>query len=193
MTQLSKRESTRLRLVESASKGFRRFGYYGVGIDALSDDAKVTSGAFYSHLKSKANAFTVSLEDGLNVVIDAIPDYQSKYGQKWAVKFAEFYLSLEHSYSFENGCSLAVLTLDVAREKGFQSDRYLEQMNRIIDVITHGLSGSDENEKLSRAWGYLSILVGGINFIRALPREQNKIQISQALISSACYAAGKTK
>jgi len=190
MTKLSKREHTRIRLIDSASKGFRRYGYFGFGVDALSKNANVTSGAFYAHLKSKNNAFLLSLEKGLVEVIDTIPIYQADYGLAWTREFAHYYLGLDHAKNIETGCSLATLTLDIAREEAFQDEKFASHMNTIIALIKQGLAGDDKD---SRAWGYLSVLVGGINFVRALPSEQLKHDTSEALISSACTIAGKTQ
>ena len=47
----------RERLVEAAGRGFRTGGFGGAGVDALAKGAGLTSGAFYAHFDSKAEAF----------------------------------------------------------------------------------------------------------------------------------------
>jgi TetR/AcrR family transcriptional regulator, transcriptional repressor for nem operon len=45
------------RLVEAAGRGFRAGGFGVAGVDALAKGAGLTSGAFYAHFDSKAEAF----------------------------------------------------------------------------------------------------------------------------------------
>ncbi len=52
-----KKEETRKRVVEASSRGFRKHGYAGIGVEGLSKMAGVTVGALYSHLGSKSSAF----------------------------------------------------------------------------------------------------------------------------------------
>ena len=55
----------RTRLVEAAGRGFRSGGFGGTGVDALAKGAGLTSGAFYAHFDSKAEAFRLVVSDGI--------------------------------------------------------------------------------------------------------------------------------
>ena len=59
------KEETRKKIVMAASRGFRKHGYGGIGVDGLAKSAGVTSGAFYAHLGSKEGAFNTALEFGI--------------------------------------------------------------------------------------------------------------------------------
>ena len=65
----AKKEETRKRILDAASRSFRTYGYTGVGVDGLAKEAAVTSGAFYSHFGSKSAGFDLALEAGLDEVI----------------------------------------------------------------------------------------------------------------------------
>ena len=55
----------RQRLVEAAGRGFRTGGFGGAGVDALAKGAGLTSGAFYAHFDSKAEAFRLVVSAGI--------------------------------------------------------------------------------------------------------------------------------
>ena len=59
------KEETRRKVLDSASKSFRKHGYAGIGVDYLAKSAGVTSGAIYSHFGSKEGAFDEVLAEGL--------------------------------------------------------------------------------------------------------------------------------
>ena len=71
------KEKTRQKMLEAAGRGFRKYGYAGIGVDGLAKAAGVTSGAFYSHFGSKDGAFEVALIAGLDEVIEGIPKFQN--------------------------------------------------------------------------------------------------------------------
>src|ERR1700759_2288391 len=56
----------RARLVDAARRGFRASGFGGAGVDALAKGAGLTSGAFYAHFDSKAEAFRLAVVAGLS-------------------------------------------------------------------------------------------------------------------------------
>ena len=69
----------RARLVEAAGRGFRESGFGGAGVDALAKGAGLTSGAFYAHFDSKAEAFRLAVADGLAMLRNGVVAFQSKY------------------------------------------------------------------------------------------------------------------
>lgn len=191
--QATKREETRKRLVESASQAFRKHGYAGIGVDGIASKAGVTSGAFYAHLGSKDDAFKMSLESGLDEVIDAIPQFQANSGAKWVVEFVDYYLSDNHINDLECGCAMASLTPDVIRSSGDLSKTFELKFKKIIYLISQGLAGNDDEVKLSRAWGLLSICVGGLTFLRALSTISQRNETKNAIRDTALKIAGKGK
>lgn len=60
-----KKEETRARILAGAGRAFRSQGYGGSGVDGLAQAAGVTSGAFYAHFSSKADAFRESVVAGM--------------------------------------------------------------------------------------------------------------------------------
>src|SRR6266581_1082619 len=82
----------RARLVEAAGRGFRTGGFGGAGVDALAKGAGLTSGAFYAHFDSKAEAFRLAVVDGLSFLRGGILTFQESHGRNWREPFIDFYL-----------------------------------------------------------------------------------------------------
>ena len=51
--QPSKKQLTRERIIDAATKLFLRHGYHATGVDKVMSDANLTAGGFYSHFSSK--------------------------------------------------------------------------------------------------------------------------------------------
>ena len=82
----------RARLVDAAGRGFRTGGFGGAGVDALAKGAGLTSGAFYAHFSSKAEAFQLAVADGLAFLRGGILKFRESHGRNWREPFIDFYL-----------------------------------------------------------------------------------------------------
>lgn len=176
--QTVRKEATRENMIAAASRNFRSFGYNGVGVDAIAKDAKVTSGAFYAHLKSKDDAFAIALEAGLGEVINAIPKYQSEYGKKWVEAFAGYYLGKPHRDDMACGCAMTTLSPDVVRADDRIRLIYENRMARIVNLIADGMEGETKKLRREKAWMFLSILIGGLTTARAVKSPDLAVEIA---------------
>lgn len=189
----SKKEQTKEKILIAASQNFRSNGYSGIGVDGIAKAAGVTSGAFYSHFGSKDGAFDAALIAGLNEVIEGIPQFQSNFGKKWVEEFADYYLSQKHQNDLACGCAMTTLSPEVVRATNETQATYEKMMSKIIDLAADGLEGGSKEDKRSRAWAMLSILIGGLTMARAVKTKKTTNEIAQSIKASAINAAGKTK
>lgn len=189
----SKKEQTKEKILIAASQNFRSNGYSGIGVDGIAKAAGVTSGAFYSHFGSKDGAFDAALIAGLNEVIEGIPQFQSNFEKKWVEEFADYYLSQKHQNDLACGCAMTTLSPEVVRATNETQATYEKMMSKIIDLAADGLEGGSKEDKRSRAWAMLSILIGGLTMARAVKTKKTTNEIAQSIKASAINAAGKTK
>jgi len=187
------KEKTRQKMLDAAGRGFRKHGYAGIGVDGLAKAAGVTSGAFYSHFGSKDGAFEVALTAGLDDVIKGIPKFQTEYGAAWVKAFAEYYLGKPHQNDLDCGCAMATLTPEVVRFGAKVHSAFEKKMSIIADLIASGLAGSSEEDRRSRAWSMLGVLIGGLNIARAMKSTKASEEIADAIKTSAIKAAGRTR
>lgn len=155
-------------MLEAAGRGFRSRGYDGIGVDGLARGAGVTSGAFYAHFGSKAAAFDATLLAGLDEVISAVPNYQSKHGEGWKAAFSNYYLGKAHRDNLSGGCAMAAFSSEVVRASAETRSLYEKKMQTIAGLVAEGMEGGSKPERLANAWSYLSSLIGGVTLARAV-------------------------
>jgi len=166
---MKKSVATKAKLLESSGRAFRREGYAGIGVDSIAKDAGVTSGAFYSHLKSKNDAFRAALVAGLEEVLAALPEYRKTHGDKWPAAFADYYLGQAHRLDLEGGCAMTSLTPEVIRADAEVQTEYAAMMDRIVkEIAEHLPQKATADEQEDRAWAFLSTLIGGLTLARAV-------------------------
>lgn len=193
MTELSKKQETRKRIISAASQGFRRNGYAGIGVDTIAKEAGVTSGAFYAHLGSKDGAFEAALSVGLDEVITAIPEFQLQHGKQWIVAFSDYYLGQAHRNDLSCGCAMTTLSPEVVRTKPEFHAIYEKKMLTIVELMAKGLEGVSRKERLSRTWAALGVLIGGLTMVRAVASKKTADLIAISIKNSAIDIAGEIK
>lgn len=188
--QQVRKAETQKSLLSAASRSFRSKGYAGVGVDGIARAAGATSGAFYSHLGSKDGAFLAALELGLDEVIETVPDYQRRYNSSWPEAFARYYLGSTHRRDLACGCAMTALSPDVVRSNDETRELYEHKMKTIAELIAKGLEGESDDERLIKAWAFLSILIGALTTSRAMASEDQADAIASAAFTSAMTAVG---
>lgn len=182
---------TRKKMIDAVSQGFRKHGYGGIGIDGLSKSAGVTSGAFYTHFGSKNEAFGMALAFGLDEVILSLPAIQHDHGTDWVKFFVGYYLGASHRSDMEKGCAMATLTPEVVRFGPDMRAVFEEKMSAIVKIVAQGLAEGTEENRDSRAWSMLGVLIGGINIARGMNNEEVSNMVADAIKSTAISVAGQ--
>lgn len=168
VSKQEQKEKTRKRMLGAASRSFREHGFDGVGVDGIASAAGATSGAFYAHFGSKGGAFKAALEQGLDEVLERLPEFHAEHREDWPRVFADYYLGVEHRADRACGCAMTALSPDVIRSESELKALYQNKMEQIAALIASFLPAGGEPEKLSRAWAFLSALIGGLIISRAV-------------------------
>ena len=184
------KEEARARMIAAASRGFRRRGFGGIGVDGLAKEAEVTSGAFYSHFSSKEAAFKEAVVAGIEELCAAVLSFRKAHGAKWIEAFADFYLGYKRVCELGDSCALQSLSPEVGRSDAETRSAYEAGMLKVADAVAEGLEGGTLAERRQRAWALLSILSGGVTLARAVADEEVSSGIADAVKSAALQAAG---
>ena len=179
------KQQARARIVEASGKAFRRHGYGGVGIDGLSKEAGVTSGAFYGHFKSKDLAFREIAIRGMEELRDGIAALQAAYGEDWGAAFVDFYLAERRTCELGESCALQSLTPDVMRADAETRAAYEVVFGQIVEQIAKGLPHLPPEIARHRAIVLLSLLSGGVTVARSMASTEQSAAIGNALRSTA--------
>jgi len=165
--QVTKSLESKARILASAGRGFRRKGFGGLGIDGLAKDAGVTSGAFYAHFESKAEAFRLSVEAGMTDLRDAVAAMRRNAGDAWLNQFIDFYVTVRRTCDIGESCALQNLAGEVERAGDDVRQTFEHVLREVIDQVADGLL-LEGDERRATAIAMLSILSGGISLARAV-------------------------
>jgi TetR/AcrR family transcriptional regulator, transcriptional repressor for nem operon len=158
-------EANRAHVVETASQLFRERGFDGVGVADLMAAAGFTHGGFYKQFGSKADlvaesttcgiAQTAAMTDGLD-----------------AAEFIKRYLSREHRDNRANGCTMAALGGDAARQPEAVRIAFAQGIEDLVSLLTqqgHLPKSAGAAPARARALDLLTRAVGAIVMSRACP------------------------
>jgi len=178
------KEESRLKILRGAGRGFRRAGFGGSGVDGLAKEAGVTSGAFYAHFKSKADAFREAVFICLEDMIQGIGQKREQLGNRWREVFIDFYLGERRTCDVSESCALQSLSIEVARADDEARSSYEEQLKILIASVADGLEGKPKHRR-EEAITLLALLVGGVTLARAVKDPALSVDIAQAVRKTA--------
>ncbi len=178
------KQATREKILEAALRGFRRRGFDGAGVDGLAQEAGVTSGAFYKHFASKAEAFRESVALGLGEFRAAVELFQREYGDAWLNEFAKFYLGEKRCSELGESCGLQSLTPEVMRSDAATRSVFQAELEKAARSFTGGLS-EDSPQDANRAWATIAMLIGGVMLARAVQDSALADEIASAIHQAA--------
>jgi len=172
----------RARLVEAAGRSFRVGGFGGTGVDGLAKQAGLTSGAFYAHFDSKAEAFRLAVAEGLTFLRNGILSFQERHGRNWREPFIDFYLGPRMEVALDEACGLPSFSFDVARADETTRLLYEAELEQLVEAVAAGLRGAHARE---RALSLLAILSGAAAMARAVTNDEFRRQILGAANNAA--------
>jgi len=161
------KDEARARILDAAGRGFRKHGS-SIGVDGLAKEAGVTSGAFYGHFHSKAEAFRAVVATGLGRLRAGIETFQAEHHRAWVDAFAAFYLGAPHRHDIAGGCALPSLSAEVGRADEVVRATYQTELQGVADAIASGLPSDTPEHLRDTAWVMLALLAGGVVMARGV-------------------------
>jgi TetR/AcrR family transcriptional repressor of nem operon len=135
-TDLSRKEATHERIVETAARAIRRSGYGGAGVAEIMKEAGLTHGGFYAHFDSREGMLAEAADragaDGMAMlarVAAAAPPNKALEAMLRA------YLSKEHVESAETGCAIAALGSEMPRQAPKVRRAATRRIKEMIDLV----------------------------------------------------------
>ncbi len=175
------KEESRARILAGAGRGFRRQGYSGLGVDGLAKEAGVTSGAFYVHFPSKADAFKAAVVQGLRDLRAGVDYVRAAAGRAWQFAFVEFYLTQRRTCDIEESCAAQSLSGDVERADDETRAAYTRELRQIFETM----SSPGNDAERAQAIALLSLVVGGVTLARATNDAALSDEIAAAIRAAA--------
>jgi TetR/AcrR family transcriptional repressor of nem operon len=180
-------EETRERILEAASRLFRKHGIAAVGLAKIMAEADLTVGTFYTHFKSKEALLREAL-------LRSLQDRNAELGQALLGGDLEMavraYLSPEHRDAPGTGCPVAALASEVARHPRATRDTFAAHIEPSLDVLAELLSARRGKEVgRADAAAFLGLLIGTLQLARATPDRRESSAILEAGVRVALRLA----
>jgi TetR/AcrR family transcriptional repressor of nem operon len=163
------------RILEQASVLFRERGFSGVSVSEIMKATGLTHGAFYNHFESKEDLVAKSLADASAKALSSMSDGASA-GQSMA-QFVDEYLSEQHRDDRGNGCLMAALASEIAREPAAQC-AFTRHVEGMAAGFTEPLVKAKKKNARRQAIHMLSSIVGAIVLARAV----NNPELSEEIL-----------
>jgi TetR/AcrR family transcriptional repressor of nem operon len=158
-------QANRARIVETASALFRERGYDGVGIADLMAVAGFTHGGFYKHFGSKADLLA-------EAAICGFAQSAAKAEGVGAAEVVKQYLSREHRDGRGEGCTMAALCADAARQPESIRTAFATGVEGLLASLAHQGAPEDgkrEGDLRARRIEVFAQVIGAIVLSRACP------------------------
>ncbi len=158
-------QENRALIVETASTLFRERGYDGVGVADLMAAAGFTHGGFYKHFGSKADLMAEAATSGFSQSVANLVGVDT-------ATFVNEYLSRKHRDALGNGCTLAALSGDAARQPESVKETFAAGIESQLATFDREGGAADEiakREARARRLDTLAHVVGAIVLSRACP------------------------
>lgn len=177
------RERTRTAIIDAASLLLRERGFTEASVGNVMKAVGLTHGGFYAHFPDKTAMLTAAMERAFVQSpknFSALAGMARTNGDVGLV--AKHYLSDSRVADAATGCPAAALVSEIHRQElPVQAVFQAGSMETMLALASApGLSGADQEF----AWAALSMLVGGLSLMRAMPDEAMKNTIREQIIQA---------
>jgi TetR/AcrR family transcriptional repressor of nem operon len=176
-----KAAQNRKQILAAAARLFRENGIRATGVDAISQGAGLTHGAFYSQFASKealaAEAIRLALCRSKRIWQRAA---ERKRGREAFRRIVAGYLSPEHRDSPGRGCVVAALGPSIARQPRTVRAAFTKELKDAVDLLARLVPGNDPSRRHEDAMAAFACMTGALILSRAVDDKRFSGQILEA-------------
>jgi TetR/AcrR family transcriptional regulator, transcriptional repressor for nem operon len=185
-------EKTKKKIVASARKLFNRFGFDGVSINAIMEDADLTRGVFYTYFDSKSDLYAEVLE-----CFFTDPGWKNTWkgfhidltAADIGPQIVRAYLSRQHLENVANSCPMVALPSDVARNGPNAKKAFERVFKAMVRTLERGLQDGKQPPQTT-AQAIAAMCVGGMVIARAVEDHNFADQLRKAALTIALELGG---
>jgi TetR/AcrR family transcriptional repressor of nem operon len=179
--------ATRWHIIEVASKCMRRDGISAAGIAGIMGEAGLTKGAFSPHFESKDALVREALASALDDQQLRIDEDQRRgLDLESAIRK---YLKRPHVGDRAGGCPSAALLPEIARQSLSTRQVYEQGLRSYVSTLAALLPDANSAASRRRATAIFGLMVGTLQFARAVPDAAEAEQILEGGVEAALHLA----
>jgi TetR/AcrR family transcriptional repressor of nem operon len=179
------------RILDAAARLFRELGIDGAGVDAITEDAGLTHGAFYSQFGSKEAVVAEALRLALEETCARWARCASGADERRALEaIIDDYLSPRHRDSPGKGCAVAALGSDLPRQPKRVREAFTKRLEENLATLAALVPAKAASRRRDVAMQILSTMVGALILARAVDDESLSRMILEA-VARALKSVGR--
>ena len=179
-----RKDASRRRIVEVAAERFRSDGIAASGLAGIMSSAGLTNGAFYPHFRSKDDLVRESVTAALDETSRRFETALTTGGLEAGLKA---YLSPAHRDNPGQGCALAALLPELARQPSEARRSYAERFLAMVRQVSAALPPKTRDREAA-ALGILATVIGALQLARAV----QGTALSDRILTAGAKAARAT-
>jgi TetR/AcrR family transcriptional repressor of nem operon len=167
-------------ILTAAARLFREQGVSATGVDAITKDTSLTHGAVYSHFGSKEAIAAEAIRLALRGSGRLWQRLVERKGAKQAFPaIVAAYFSRDHRDSPGQGCAVAALGSEIARQPQSVRDAFTEEFKDGLAFLAGVMPGEDPAGRYEDAIAAFAGMVGALILARAVNDEPLSDRILQ--------------
>jgi len=160
-------------ILTAAARLFREQGISATGVDAIPKEARLTHGAVYSQFGSKEAIATEAIRLALQDSGRLWQRLVERNGTKKAFPaIVAAYLSREHCDAPGQGCAVAALGSEIARQPQSVREAFTEEFKNGLEFLAGVIPGDDSSGRYEDAIAVFAGMVGALILARAVNDER---------------------
>jgi TetR/AcrR family transcriptional regulator, transcriptional repressor for nem operon len=159
-----RKDASRRRIIKVAGERFRGDGIAATGLASIMSEAGLTNGAFYPHFPSKAELVGESVAAALEDQTKQLQEILASGGLDLAISS---YLSAEHRDNPAEGCTLAALLPELARQPSETRSLFADRLLDVSRQVSAALP-PDTRDRETLAIVLQATLIGTLQLARAV-------------------------
>jgi TetR/AcrR family transcriptional repressor of nem operon len=177
-------------ILTSAARLFRQHGIDATGVDSITADAGLTHGGLYSQFGSKqaivTEAVRFALAKSKRVWRRAV---QSKPAKQAMSDIVTAYLSRRHRDSPGDGCLVAALSGDIARQPAAVRRAFTAELKDVIELMAALMPAGATARRRADGIAAFACMAGALILARAVSDEALSDEMLKAATDRVCSAA----
>lgn len=173
-----KAAENRQKILTAAARLFREQGVSATGVDAITKDASLTHGAVYSQFGSKeaitVEAVRLALQSSKRLWRRLV---EQKGIEKAFPAIVATYLSRDHREAVGQGCVVAALGSEIARQPQSVREAFTEELKDVLEFLAELMPGDNPVRKYEDAITAFVGMTGALMLARAVNDESLADQI----------------
>lgn len=157
------------RILDAAAQAYRQKGFSGVSVSEIMKATGLTHGPFYNHFTSKDALISEALQHISNGTVNLTDGFDAS--EKGKADFVRAYLSDAHCKDSGNGCLMASLGPEIAREPSFKPT-FTRHVTGVIGKMAERFPWSSKLRAKKEALRTLAAMVGAVVLARAVDDDE---------------------